>query len=171
MSPLHGGQAGIDDISQKNHNPSFVGFPDADIPFSPALDADFFRLDYTMLSSPGYIGYSDTELNHFVHLLDLEGSGTQFADQVARWLRMPLIPRRYDLNMLNPLLRLFIKYVAGTFKSFQGFSITSQTLPEQIIAMAAVGSLFVNVKGSSRIARMLFSDGNRMLHNFVRLPS
>jgi hypothetical protein len=79
------------------------------------------------------------------------------------WLKQPFIPRTYDLELINLLLNLFMEYVPATFKSFSNFAITDFTLPEQVLAMSAVGALFSNIESSWKIARTLYGDASRML--------
>lgn len=79
------------------------------------------------------------------------------------WLKQPHVPRKYDLELLNLFLNLFMEYVPATFKSFSNFSITEFTLPEQVLAMSAVGALFSKNESSWRIARTLYGDASRMI--------
>lgn len=140
-----------------------------DFTFLPGLSDELFALDSHMLAVPPNSYDDEAHLAYIAELLDLDENGSRLDEQTTRWLQMPLIPRKYDTDMLNALLRVFLRHVSGTFLSFQDFSITSSTLPEQILSMASVGSLFVDFKGSSRVARMLFTDCNRMLNNFVSI--
>ncbi|OAQ75033.1 fungal zn(2)-Cys(6) binuclear cluster domain-containing protein [Purpureocillium lilacinum] len=135
--------------------------------FLPGLEDEYFALNGAMLASPDEQFHDEAGLEYLAELLQLDIPGSQFDEQTARWLRMPLVPRTYDLEVLNSLLNIFLRHVSETFTSFKGFAITSHTQPEQILAMAAVGSLFVNLKGSPRISRVLFTDSNRLLNNSV----
>lgn len=133
------------------------------------VDTSFLLLDDMMLYSPNYINSPGSELKT---LADHAGfDGVTLDEQAMKWLKMPHIPRRYDIQLLNRLLNVFIKFVGSQFMSFQDFRVTSETLPEQIIAMSAVGALFLKVRHSSRIARMLFTDAQRMLNKSVRCSS
>jgi hypothetical protein len=82
---------------------------------------------------------------------------------IDSWLKQPFIPRTYDLELVNLLLNVFMEYVPATFKSFANFAITEFTLPEQVLAMSAVGALFSNIESSWKIARTLYGDASRML--------
>ncbi|PNY25650.1 Uncharacterized protein TCAP_04415 [Tolypocladium capitatum] len=135
--------------------------------FLPGLGDEYFAFDDPMLVPPQDPSHHEDHLSHLVDVLDLKDPSSQVDEQTVRWLQMPFVPRKYDLDMLNALLKVFARHVSGTFSSFQDFEITAHTLPEQILSMAAVGSLFVNLKGGSRISRMLFTDCNRMLNNSV----
>ncbi|KAJ6443563.1 fungal zn(2)-Cys(6) binuclear cluster domain-containing protein [Purpureocillium lavendulum] len=135
--------------------------------FLPGLEDEYFALNSAMLGSPGDPFHPAADLDYLAELLQLDEPGSRFDEQTARWLQMPLVPRKYDLEILNALLKIFLRHVSETFTSFRDFRITSHTLPEQILAMAAVGSLFVNLKGGPRISRVLFTDCNRLLNNFV----
>lgn len=107
------------------------------------------------------------DIDLMASMLSADTSSSQFDSQTSRWLQMSLVPRKYDIEMLNALLGVFLKHIARTFQSFENFEITSHTVLEQILAMAAVGSLFVTSKGSTRISRMLYTDCNRLLSNHV----
>ncbi|UNI15371.1 hypothetical protein JDV02_001908 [Purpureocillium takamizusanense] len=133
--------------------------------FLPGLEDEYFALNGAMLASPDYQFPDEAGLDYLAQMLQLDIPGSKFDEQTARWLRMPLVPRKYDLEVLNSLLNIFLRHVSETFTSFKGFAITSHTQPEQILAMAAVGSLFVNLKGSPRISRVLFTDSHRLLNN------
>ena len=82
---------------------------------------------------------------------------------IDSWLTQPLIPRTYDLDLLNLLLNLFMEYVPATFKSFANFVVVETTRPEQLLAMSAVGALFSTIESSWKIARTLYGDASRML--------
>lgn len=82
---------------------------------------------------------------------------------IDTWLKQPFVPRTYDLELLNLFLNLFMEYVPATFKSFKNFAITEHTLPEQVLAMSAVGALFSNIESSWKIARTLYGDASRMM--------
>ena len=82
---------------------------------------------------------------------------------IDSWLKQPFIPRTYDLELINLLLNSFMEYVPATFKSFANFAVAEYTLPEQVLAMAAVGALFSNIESSWKIARTLYGDASRML--------
>lgn len=133
----------------------------------PDFGDEDFAFDDLMLATPEQLDPDEADLRRLASLVDLPVSGPQFDEQTSRWLKLPLIPRKYDIDMLNDLLRVFMTHLPRTFVSFRGFEITADTLPEQVLAMAAVGSLFVDSKGSSRVARMLWTDCHRMLNNFV----
>jgi hypothetical protein len=82
---------------------------------------------------------------------------------IDTWLKQPFLPRTYDLELLNLFLNLFMEYVPATFKSFTDFAITETTLPEQVLAMSAVGALFSNIESSWKIGRTLYGDASRMI--------
>lgn len=84
-------------------------------------------------------------------------------DSLVRWLNLPLIPRAYDLEVLNALINIFMRHASGVFSSFKGFCVHSSMLPEQLLAMAAVGALFCDVPGSSQIGRVPYTDSLRMV--------
>lgn len=90
-------------------------------------------------------------------------------DSLVRWLNLPLIPRAYDLEVLNALINIFMRHASGVFSSFEGFCIHHSMLPEQLLAMAAVGALFCDVPGSSHIGRVLYTDSFRMVAAHVSL--
>ncbi len=167
-TPTTGGKSSRRLIHQK----STINFADPlawmGTTFLPGLEDEYFALNGAMLASPDEQFHDEAGLEYLAELLQLDIPGSQFDEQTARWLRMPLVPRTYDLEVLNSLLNIFLRHVSETFTSFKGFAITSHTQPEQILAMAAVGSLFVNLKGSPRISRVLFTDSNRLLNNSVR---
>ncbi|KAH8692781.1 hypothetical protein BGW36DRAFT_27462 [Talaromyces proteolyticus] len=87
--------------------------------------------------------------------------------QVNRYLQTPHISRPYDLNLLNILLTIFMKHISPMFRSFDGFHIDSNTLPEQIIGASAIGALFTSVPGNMKVARMLYADCSRMVNSYV----
>lgn len=82
---------------------------------------------------------------------------------IDKWLQQPFVPRTYDLELLNLFLNLFMDYVPATFISFENFAVTETTLPEQVLAMSAVGALFSNIEASWKIGRTLYGDASRML--------
>jgi hypothetical protein len=90
---------------------------------------------------------------------------------IDTWLTQPLIPRTYDLELLNLFLNLFMEYVPSTFKSFNDFAVIETTPPEQVLAMSAVGALFSTIESSWKIARTLYGDASRMLVANGSLPT
>ena len=87
--------------------------------------------------------------------------------RVEVWLSRPLTPRQYDMDLLAALIQIFLHNVSPAFKSFQGFQASSHTLPAQLLAMAAVGALFTNCVGSEAMARLYFTDSQRMANHYL----
>ena len=106
----------------------------------------------------------DTAMTRLIKELDATYSKARESDQdIDAWLLQPLIPRKYDLELINLFLNSFTVHVSSTFQSFSNFDISNTTTPQQILAMAAVGALFVGGEDSSTIARTLYADAARMM--------
>ena len=84
------------------------------------------------------------------------------------WIKRPFIARQYDIEVLEALIQVFLRHTEGTFASFQSFVISPHTIPAQLLAMAAAGALFSDCTGSATIAKLYYTDSQRMLtYNIV----
>ena len=92
-----------------------------------------------------------------------DGPSADKEDFVQSWLKCPFIPRHYDLEVIGVLIQVFRRHTNRVFDSFVDFVISPDTLPAQLIAMAAVGALFTDCVGSETIAKLYYTDSQRML--------
>ncbi|MCJ1477429.1 hypothetical protein MMC13_006100 [Lambiella insularis] len=87
--------------------------------------------------------------------------------QVESWLRLPLVPREYDLDVIETLNGICHRHLSPVFESFKTAAITENTLSAQLIAMAALGALFTSCAGKDAVARFLFTDSQRMVNQLL----
>lgn len=57
---------------------------------------------------------------------------------------------------------------AAAFQTFEALAIDEQTLPDVVLAMAAVGGLFSTLQGSFDISVALYNDARRLALGRVR---
>jgi hypothetical protein len=68
----------------------------------------------------------------------------------------------YDPEIVNYFINKFIQNITPMMPTFQDFGNTLDTLPDLILAMAAVGGLYCPVEGSFRISLALHTDARRL---------
>ena len=153
----------------KNNKASWI-FPTSTDAFC-GMDLDFDRLlnetgvEFLQSSATIMEGHANdfapsSSLQTMMSALDLSDP----LDSVTKlWLRLPFIPQRYDLELVELLLTVGQRHLSTTFLTFTGQLIDKHTLPVQIIAMAAVGALFSGCSESHDIGRWLFTDSLRMV--------
>ena len=138
----------------------------SDLDLNPLLDTSF---DFSSADDDSS-GHSQLLLNVSPSLGNTSRTWSylDLLNRVDRnWLMQPLIPRRYDIDMLEMLLTVCHRHLSPTMSSFSGQLITEVTLPVQIVAMAAFGAVFSAFPDSRRIARWLYSDSQRMLNHYI----
>ena len=74
----------------------------------------------------------------------------------------------YDKDIVNVFLNLGRRHLATTFAVFANFEADAGTSEELCLVMAAVGGLFCEVPGSTKIAKSLYNDSRRILLESVR---
>ena len=74
----------------------------------------------------------------------------------------------YDKDIVNVFLNLGRRHLATTFAVFADFEANAETSEELCLVMAAVGGLFCEVPGSTKIAKSLYNDSRRILLENVR---
>ncbi len=85
------------------------------------------------------------------------------------WYSAPPHLQIYDEEVINVFLNLGRIHLSGTFPIFSDFEAKPGTSEELCLAMAAVGALFCNVRGSFKVARVLYNDARKMhLETFFR---
>ncbi|KAJ9620382.1 hypothetical protein H2204_012292 [Knufia peltigerae] len=134
--------------------------------FDPGDPTSFDILfDETMLTnSYGSDIQTDTayeRLNQAVFARDTPSQDQR--ERLDSWIKRPLIPRQYDIEVIDVLIRIFFRHVDKVFSSFTDYEVSVHTLPAQVLAMAAVGALFSNSAGSEIIAKLYYTDSQRML--------
>jgi hypothetical protein len=87
----------------------------------------------------------------------------------TRWLLTSPSMHKFDREIINCFLSIFMRQMAPTFTSFAGFSVDAGTTADKILAMAAVGGLFCTTNGSFSLARAMCSDARRMVSVHVCL--
>lgn len=70
---------------------------------------------------------------------------------------------KYDQFLLNFFVTLFMKNVAPTFVSFQGFCIDDSASASKVLAIAAMGGLYCGTPGSLNVSSALHSNARRLL--------
>lgn len=102
---------------------------------------------------------------------DVEHPKARTSYNTPSWLQnISQTIRHFDLEIVNAFLGAFLLHIEPVFSTFKGFSFTAQTLPDVILAMAAVGGLYSDHRGSFHIAIAMFTDSRRLVLGRVRLP-
>lgn len=143
--------------------------------FLDELDDDFELMDFL----PAAILEQHNEMISALENFRVAFNKDALDDQLVQHLQVPLIPRQYDTELLNILINIFMKHVSGSLSSLKDFQITTYTTVEQILAMAAVGELFVKERASVQLSKLLFTDASRVIYTkvcnslslFLRMPA
>ena len=69
----------------------------------------------------------------------------------------------FDKDIVNYFLEKFFLTTVGAFPTFESFRIESSTLPDVILAMAAVGGLFSRIDGSFDISLSMYMEARRLV--------
>lgn len=78
--------------------------------------------------------------------------------------------RQFNIEIVNDFIQAFVLYIQPVFTTFADMEITHHTLPDVVLAMAAVGGLYSKHKGSYRISIAMFTDARRLLLGRVSTP-
>ena len=81
---------------------------------------------------------------------------------VESMLKQSRLPRFYDREMLSILVGIFTSYIPPVFTSFADFELEEESMPALVLAMAALGAVFSNVKERETIGKALYTDSQRM---------
>ena len=82
---------------------------------------------------------------------------------------MPPTIRHFDTQVVNYFLNKFVINMASSFATFQDFNITTDTIPDVILSMAAVGGVCSRLDGSFQIAQAMYNDARRLVLGRVRI--
>ena len=77
--------------------------------------------------------------------------------------------QHYDVEVVNYYINLFMTEIAPAFPTFEHFKVTQSTLPDLVLAIAAVGGLLCDLEGSLLISSAMYTDSRRLLCSRVRL--
>lgn len=83
-------------------------------------------------------------------------------------LDLPSTQRHFDSDIVNYFINGFMTNNAVAFQTFEALKIDDQTLPDVVLAMAAVGGLFSTLPGSFDISVALYNDARRLALGRVR---
>jgi hypothetical protein len=131
--------------------------------FLDELDDDFELMDFL----PAAILEQHNEMISALENFRVAFNKDTLDDQLVQHLQVPLVPRQYDTELLNILINVFMKHVSGILSSFKDFQINTYTTVEQILAMAAVGELFIMERASVQLSKLLFTDASRVIYTKV----
>lgn len=96
-------------------------------------------------------------------------SSPRSRQDATKWLLTSPSLQKFDRDIINCFLSIFMRHIAPTFTSFAGFRVDAGTTADKILAMAAVGGLFCTTNGSFSMARAMCSDARRMVSVYVCL--
>ncbi|KAH8879507.1 hypothetical protein GQ53DRAFT_774903 [Thozetella sp. PMI_491] len=82
---------------------------------------------------------------------------------LPQWLhQLPPNIQSHDTHIVQAFLEEFLANMDAIFPTFSASTVSLNTLPDLILAMAAVGGLFSKVEGSFRVAMSLYTDARRL---------
>jgi hypothetical protein len=83
--------------------------------------------------------------------------------ELPPWLhKVPSTVHPHDPHIVRAFVEEFLVNMSHTFPTFQNLKVHGDTLPDLILAMAAVGGLFSKIEGSFRVAMSMYTDARRL---------
>ena len=134
------------------------GFPGGELIESPTVPRLDVASDTAGLQAPAAdAGASNVSAN--------VTQSTTLSQQITpTWLKgLRSSVGHYDKEILNYFLEKFFLTTTGAFPTFESFKIESSTLPEVILAMAAVGGLFSRIDKSFDISLSMYMEARRLV--------
>ncbi|KAL1895711.1 hypothetical protein Sste5346_005183 [Sporothrix stenoceras] len=164
-----------------------VAPPFADAQLNAALDFDLLGNASDMTSYPFFLSFdseNEASLNDFqaspwiFQNICTDGVSMQHASlvlpvsytrqsrtrkELPPWLhKVPSTVHPHDPHIVRAFLEEFLVNMSYSFPTFQNFKVHGDTLPDLILAMAAVGGLFSKIDGSFRVAMSMYTDARRL---------
>ncbi|CAK7204883.1 hypothetical protein SEUCBS139899_007645 [Sporothrix eucalyptigena] len=165
-----------------------VAPPFADAQLNAALDFDLLGNANDMTSYPFFLSFdseNEASVNGFpaspwlFHNICADGVSMQDTSslilpasytrqsrtrkELPPWLhKVPSTVHPHDPHIVRAFVEEFLVNMSHTFPTFQNLNVHGDTLPDVILAMAAVGGLFSKIDGSFRVAMSMYTDARRL---------